>query len=108
VPTHQRITCLGEGPAIRVMDASLVAHRKIVDACIQAAEESDIPYQLQISPRSGTDAGVIALTRQGIPSGVISVPCRYIHSPCCIASLEDVENTIKLLSQAIGKLCHDF
>jgi len=49
----------------------------------------------------GTDAGKIHISREGVPSSVISVPCRYIHSPTSLLKLDDVENTIKLVDAFI-------
>ena len=51
----------------------------------------------------GTDSGAIHLTRSGIPSGVISIPCRYVHSPSEMVSASDVENAIKLLVKILEK-----
>ena len=51
---------------------------------------------LKRSPSGGTDAGSIHLTKGGVPSGTIAVPCRYIHGPAAVTTLEDIENTIKL------------
>ena len=52
----------------------------------------------------GTDAGAIHLTKSGVPSGVVSVPCRYIHGPVSILDLRDLENTIKLVKYFIEKI----
>ena len=51
-----------------------------------------------------TDASAIHLTKEGIPTGVVSVPTRYIHSPVSVASLDDIEETINLLVNAINDL----
>jgi len=48
-----------------------------------------------------TDAARISITRQGIPSGTISIPTRYIHSPCGMLNLKDIENAAKLTAAAI-------
>ncbi len=90
-------TTLGKGPALTIMDASVISSRKIVDFLIQTAEENRIPYQFRRFTGGGTDAGKIALTQEGVKSVVVSVPCRYIHNPVGILSLVDVKNTLKLV-----------
>ena len=104
VPQSDVITRVGKGPAIRLIDPTMIAQRKLFEFVVKIAEEEKIPYQIQISYAGGTDAGRIHLTRKGIPSVAISVPVRYIHTPCCLLNLEDVENTIKLLAKTIEKL----
>ncbi len=107
VPAFKAVTRLGAGPAVRVMDASMIADRRLLKFVVSVAEELGIPYQLQISPTSGTDAGRIHLARAGAPSTVISVPCRYIHSPRSIARLSDIERTIELVRAVVERL-HEF
>lgn len=87
---------LGKGPAIKVKDSYLIAHPAVKQAMMQAAEQAGIPYQLEVLERGGTDAGAIHLTASGIPSGCISIPCRYIHSPAEMISAEDLANCVKL------------
>jgi endoglucanase len=55
-----------------------------------------------------TDAARITLTRQGIPSGTISIPTRYIHSPNAILNIHDIENSAKLATAAIQKISKHF
>ncbi len=97
IPEQSHITRLGKGPALRVMDRTIVVRRWLLESMISRAEELGIPYQLQLSPVSGTDAGPISLSGEGVPVGVISVPTRYIHSPQALAKVEDVENTMRLV-----------
>ncbi|MBL7183465.1 MAG: M42 family metallopeptidase [Anaerolineae bacterium] len=97
-------TRLGAGPAITIMDRSFIADRGLVQLLVETAEELGIPYQFKQPGIGGTDAGAIHLAREGIPSATVSVPCRYIHSPVCLLSLEDFENTVRLMKGALGKL----
>ena len=78
--------------------------KKVKDLFISAGDENDIPYQLEVSDGGTTDGTSIHLQREGIPTGVISVPTRYIHTPCGVASAEDIENTIELIVKAIEKI----
>ena len=84
------------GPALTVADAGLITHPKVLRLFIDSAEENKIPYQLETGLGGTTDAAKIALTKEGVPSGVISIPTRYIHSPASLLSLKDVKNAVKL------------
>ena len=64
---------------------------------VKKAKEIGIPYQMEILEAGGTDAGPIHLTREGVPSGVISIPCRYVHSDSEMVDASDLENGVKLL-----------
>ncbi len=97
-------TELGAGPAITIMDRSFIADRGLVKLLVETAEELGIPYQFKQPGIGGTDAGAIHLAKEGIPSATVSVPCRYIHSPVCLLSLEDFENTVWLMKEALGKV----
>lgn len=88
---------LGAGPAIKVKDGSVICHPKVKGLMIDRAEELGIPYQLEVLEWGGTDAGAIHLTREGVPSGAVSVPCRYIHSANEMVDGADLENGVKLL-----------
>ena len=68
------------------------------------AEEEKIPIQLETGLMGSTDAARISLTRQGVPSGSISIGTRYIHSPVGMVSLKDAQETAKLAVAAIGKI----
>ncbi len=88
---------LGKGPAIKVKDSGMIAHPLIRDLLTQAAEQADVPYQLEILLGGSTDAAAMQLVRSGIPSGCLSVPCRYVHTPAEMVDANDVENAIELL-----------
>lgn len=93
-----------KGPSVSVADSGLITHPKVLRLLVNAAEEEKIPYQLETGLQGSTDAARIALTREGVPSGVISVPTRYIHSATLMLSLQDTENVIKLAVAAIQKI----
>jgi endoglucanase len=99
-------TQLGAGPAITIMDRSFIADRDLVKLLVETAEELGIPYQFKQPGMGGTDAGAIHLSKEGIPSATVAVPCRYIHSPACLLSLEDFDNTVRLMKAALGRLVH--
>jgi len=97
-------TELGQGPAITVMDRSVIADRRLVRLLTSAAEELGIPYQFKQPGVGGTDAGAIHRTREGVPSVTVSVPCRYIHSPVALLSLDDFNNTVRLMCESLSRL----
>lgn len=88
---------LGGGPAIKVRDVSMLAHPRVRSLMVSRAQEAGIPYQMEILETGGTDAGAIHLTREGIPSGVLSIPCRYVHSDSEMVDASDMENGVKLM-----------
>ena len=96
------------GPAITVADRGLITHPRVLQLLVDAAEKNRIPYQLEAGLPGSTDAARIALTREGIPSGVISIPTRYIHSPISMLSLDDAENAAKLAVAAIKNVSQSF
>ncbi|HOK43555.1 MAG TPA: M42 family metallopeptidase [Thermoclostridium caenicola] len=94
--THRPVV-LGEGPAVKVKDSSVIAHPRIRDRLVDCAKENGIPYQLEVLERGGTDAGSIHITAGGIPTGAVSIPSRFIHCPAEMIDLNDAENTVRLL-----------
>lgn len=88
---------LGGGPAVKVKDASVICHPRLKETLTETAESLGIPYQLEVLLAGGTDAGAIHLTKEGIPAGVISVPCRYVHTPGEMVDLDDLNSAVKLL-----------
>ena len=91
---------LGEGPTIVLADQSgdgIITHPMVKKLLITVAEKENIPFQLEVSEGGTTDGTAIHLTRQGIPTGVISPPSRYIHTPVSVVNMEDIENTVKLI-----------
>ena len=92
---------LGKGAAIKVIDRSVLCHPKVKNLMIETAEKWDIPYQMEVLEFGGTDAGAIHLTRSGVPSGVLSIPCRYVHSANETIDLGDLNNSVKLLTKIL-------
>jgi len=92
---------LGKGPAIKIKDRSVLVHPKVKNLMIDLAEEKNIPYQLEVLVAGGTDAGAIHLTREGIRSGALSIPCRYVHSPSEMIDINDIDNGIELLTELL-------
>ncbi|MFX1551454.1 MAG: M42 family metallopeptidase, partial [Promethearchaeota archaeon] len=101
ISEHQIPVYIGKGPAITVADISVISNPKVNKRLIKNAELKEIQYQFKKPRYGGTDAGKIQFTRRGVPSTVVSVPCRYIHSPTSLLKLEDILNTIRLIEAFI-------
>jgi endoglucanase len=102
---HERVTQLGAGPAIKIMDSSLLCHPRLVRHFRDIAQAHGIPYQLEILQRGGTDAGGIQRSRGGVPSFTLSIPTRYVHTVNETAAVADIEASISLLARFLEE-CH--
>ena len=89
---------LGGGAAIKVMDSSLICTPSVVALLEKVAEKEGAPAQREVLRAGGTDAGAMHVTRAGIPAGVVSIPCRYVHSACETVSLTDMEAAVKIVA----------
>lgn len=99
---------LGGGAAIKVIDGSLIVPKQIIDWMVDRAQSDDIPHQMELlTGRGGTDAGVIQLAHDGIPSGCISIPTRFIHTTSETVDLGDVRACIDLLTGLLQHPIHD-
>jgi putative aminopeptidase FrvX len=98
---------LGDGTGIKVMDFSLIVHKTMKNFLVQTAKTKGIPYQLEVFPGIGTDGGAVALSSKGIPTGVLSIPSRYAHSPVEMVNISDLEATKDLLKAFVLQLDQD-
>jgi putative aminopeptidase FrvX len=105
VPAHEQVTRLGKGVAIKVKDSLSISHPGLVQFLVSLAEERKIPYQLEILPWGGTDAGKIQPAREGVAVVTISIPTRYVHTVVETAHKDDIEAAISLLA-AFLETCH--
>ncbi|MCU0499615.1 MAG: M42 family metallopeptidase [Anaerolineae bacterium] len=98
-------TCrLGGGPVLTVLDRSVIVPPQLLGFLRATAEQHQIPYQLKTQPGGGTDAGAIHITNGGVPSAVISMPCRYIHSPTALLNRDDYQHTLRLLQAVLASI----
>ncbi|MCX7709622.1 MAG: M42 family metallopeptidase [Clostridia bacterium] len=91
----------GAGPAIKIKDRSVICHPEIKKLLEDCAKRLNIPYQFEILEEGGSDPGAIHLTAGGIPSGAISIPCRYVHSPVETANINDLKHAVMLLRESL-------
>jgi endoglucanase len=89
------------------MDRSVIADRRLVRLLVETAEAEGIPYQFKQPGMGGTDAGAIHLAKTGVPSVPVSVPSRYIHSPVCMLSKDDLNNTVRLMTATLQRMTPD-
>jgi putative aminopeptidase FrvX len=92
---------LGDGAAIKVKDSGMLTHAGVKEWLIRTAEKEKIPYQLEILDGGTTDATAMQTTRGGVPAGVISIPCRYVHSMSEMVDRNDLEAAARLLVAAL-------
>jgi putative aminopeptidase FrvX len=92
----------GKGPVLSVAPA---VHNILLDHIIHTADKNKLPYQLQASSRfTGTDTDAFAFSNAGVPSALISLPLRYMHTTVETVHRDDVENCIRLMYEALIKL----
>lgn len=94
---------LGNGPAIKAMDSSVIVPSSVRRFLVDVAERSGIPYQHEVLRSGGTDTGAVQRVRDGVLAGCLSIPTRYIHTPVETVALSDVENTVRLLCAALAE-----
>ncbi len=97
-------THLGEGPAISIVDGTIVMHEKIREHLVTLAERNRVPYQFRRRTTAGSNSGGIFLQRTGIPSCTMAVPCRYIHGPASLVDLDDLSRTVDLANLFLESL----
>jgi putative aminopeptidase FrvX len=97
VPAEQRVTVLGKGVGIKVLDGSVISDRKLVQHLASLATKNRIKFQMEVLPRGGTDAGAMQRSRAGVRTVTLSVPTRYIHTVTETVHKADVLATEALL-----------
>ncbi len=93
---------LGAGPVI-ARGANI--NPKVYEMLVATARELDIPYQIEATPGgTGTDANAMQVSRSGMATGLISVPLRYMHTPCEVMALEDIDNAARLMAGFVERV----
>ena len=101
---YGKIVC-GEGPVIA---RGPNINPAVFERLVAAAEAECLPYQIEAEPGvTGTDARSIQISRGGVPTGLVSVPLRYMHTPTEVVSLDDLDATVKLLARFARDLDED-
>ncbi len=102
---HEKVTKLGEGTAIKIMDASTICDYRMVDFMKKTADENKIKWQPEILTAGGTDtAGIQRMGKNGAISGAISIPTRHLHQVIEMADKSDIQGSINLLKACLESL----
>ena len=102
---HEKITSLGKGAAIKVMDASAIADYRMVDFLKKTADAKNIMWQPEILTAGGTDtAGIQRMGKQGAIAGAISIPTRHLHQVIEMANKQDIDACIRLLVASLENI----
>jgi endoglucanase len=101
MPPSKQVAHIRDGAAISIMDNSTMYNRELVNKALDVAKSNGIKAQVKKYVSGGNDAGTIHKTAEGIKTLAISVPTRYLHSPACVASLEDYASVRDLCEQMI-------
>lgn len=102
---HEKITSLGDGAAIKIMDASTICDYRMVDYMKKTADKHGIKWQPEILTAGGTDtAGIQRMTEGGSIAGAISIPTRHLHQVIEMANKDDIKGSIELLKVCITEL----
>ena len=100
VDEENKVCSLGNGPAISFMDRATLYDRRLYNTAL----ESGILCQSKSAVTGGNNSGAIHLTKSGVPTIAISAPCRYIHSPSCLADMRDIENMPIIAKYMLSKM----
>ncbi len=98
---------LGKGPTILIYDARMIPNLKLRDLVMDTAKEMDIPIQTSAIEGGATDGSAIHLHRTGVPTVVLAVPARHIHSHSSIIHRDDYDRAVQLLVALLKKLDPD-
>ncbi len=99
---HEKVTSLGKGTAIKIMDAMTICDYRMVDYMKKTADKHKIKWQNEILVAGGTDtAGIQRMGKEGAISGAVSIPTRHLHQVIEMANKKDIEGSIKLLKACL-------
>ncbi|MBI4739395.1 M42 family metallopeptidase [Candidatus Woesearchaeota archaeon] len=98
-----KLTIMGKGPVVLMKDAEIITNRCLDDALQKIAQKNKINVQFKVDEEGTTDATKIMISRGGIPSTVIAIPVRNIHSTIGIACMQDIRDAIKILEDLLKK-----
>lgn len=100
----KKVCKLGNGPVISFMDRHTIYDKELYKMAFDAAKENCIPCQTKTMVAGGNDAGAIHVSRGGVRTAAISLPCRYLHSPSCVIDKEDYFNSYKLAKLLLDRI----
>lgn len=96
IPAHKRVCALRAGAVIPFMDRATIYDAALFELLRNAADTRNVKWQTKQMVAGGTDAGIIHKSRAGVRVCALAAPVRYIHSPCCVAAIADMEGVLTL------------
>ncbi len=103
IADHAQVCVQGKGVAISFMDLATIAQPEMFREMMAIAEENGIPHQVKMAVAGGNDSGPMQRAHGGARTCVLSVPCRYIHSPSTVCDLRDVDAQFELVKAFLQK-----
>lgn len=101
---EKQVCKLGCGPVVSFMDRSTIYNKELYRTAFEIARQNNIPCQTKTMIAGGNDSGAIHVSRGGVKTISVSLPCRYLHSPSCVIKYSDMENASKLISLLLKKV----
>lgn len=102
-PEHEQVTQQGKGVALTFMDNRMIVNKALLEKIKDIAIEKNILWQYKKTTLGGTDGGAIHTSNEGIPTAILAVPCRYIHSPSCVMDKRDFDAFCALAHEVLLK-----
>ena len=104
IDPSKQVCCPGEGAVISVMDRRTIYDKELVRLAFSAADEIGVKAQYKRAVAGGNDAGVIHRSRGGVRTLAISLACRYLHAPSCVADKSDCESVMRLAREMARRI----
>lgn len=101
---HEKVTEIGKGTAIKVVDGSVISDVRMVRYMEEIATRHNITYQKEVLPKGGTDTGALQRSGDGAIVGCVSIPTRHVHSVVELCNKEDIDLSIDLLARCVEEL----
>ncbi|HOT76197.1 MAG TPA: M20/M25/M40 family metallo-hydrolase, partial [Candidatus Wallbacteria bacterium] len=95
---------LGCGPQIRLYDPTMIANPRFIDFIKKTVKADKLNAQYAVRSSGGTDAGSVHLSDSGVPTVVLGIPTRYIHSHTSVINVNDIDDTVRLTLRLLEKL----
>ncbi len=102
---EKQVCKIGGGAVIAFMDKNTIYDRNYYNFALELAKKNDIKVQIKSLVSGGNDSGAIHMSRSGIKTIAVSLPCRYLHSACGMICIDDLWAVQKLVQQLSSKIC---
>lgn len=103
ISENKQVCRLGKGAVVSFMDRSTMYDRDLYNAAVEQAEKKGIPWQTKSLIAGGNNCGAIHTSRGGVKTIAVSAPCRYLHSPSCIANKKDLKACADIIYAIVEK-----